>query len=398
MSAAYTAQGARSRPSLRKARAERYFARAVPAPTTTRQAEILNPALIAAPTDEEGVVIGRDVLSNSAVAHDPFTAYQNKVITSPAVVILGVIGSGKSSLIKTVYVLRPIILKGRRAVVMDKKDREGEGEYAELTRQLGGEPFGFRIGGGGTVINPLDPLITEVLGRHGQFGLLRAMAERAAGTDSLGTWQMKALRSAHLEVLRTAEQDGSVPLIGNLAQQLDVQHAVHVARALDADVVGQGELALERAGRDAAVQVGVLPVILGLAGRHDHGAVLHLDVQVVGREAGDGDRDAIGVLARLFDVVGGIGRGRDVGRQRPVHQVRHAVEADRGAVERGKIHVTHVRILQKRCELPPPGLPGGPHAGASSPAGTGMNLEPRRPRSRPCGCSRSALARARPRG
>ena len=66
----------------------------------------------------------------------------------------------------------------------------------------------------------MDPLITEVLGRHGQFGLLRAMAERAAGTDSLGTWQMKALRSAHLEVLRTAEQDGSVPLIGNLAQQL----------------------------------------------------------------------------------------------------------------------------------------------------------------------------------
>lgn len=218
--AIYTPRGARARPSLRAARMERYFTRATPAPTTTRQAEILNPALIAAPTDEEGVVIGRDVLSNAAVAHDPFTAYQNKVITSPAVVILGVIGSGKSSLIKTVYVLRPIILKGRRAVVMDKKDREGEGEYAELTRALGGQPFSFRIGGGGTVINPLDPLITEVLGRHGQFGLLRAMAERAAGSDQLGPWQMKALRAAHIEVLRRAEQDGTVPLIGDLARQL----------------------------------------------------------------------------------------------------------------------------------------------------------------------------------
>ena len=222
--AAYITKGAKARPNLRKARREAYFERAVPAPSTTRQAEILNPALIAAPTDEEGVVIGRDVLSNSAVAHDPFTAYQRKVITSPSVCVLGVIGSGKSSLIKTVYVLRPIILRGRRAVVMDKKDREGEGEYAELTRQLGNEPFRFRLGGGGTIINPLDPLISEVLGRPGQFGLLRAMAERAAGLDSLGTWQMKALRDAHLAVLRASEQSGRVPLIEDLARELGRVH------------------------------------------------------------------------------------------------------------------------------------------------------------------------------
>lgn len=219
-SALHVPSGARSRPKASVARREGYFQRATPAPTTTRQAEILNPALIAAPTDDEGVVIGRDMLSNSAVAHDPFTAYQRKIITSPAVVVLGVIGSGKSSLIKTVYVLRPIILKGRRAVVMDKKDRNGEGEYCELTRELGSDPYHFRIGGGGTVINPMDPIITEAIGSGGQLGLLRAMAERSANLESLDAWQGKALRSAYLEVMRSAEQAGRVPLLSDLVRAL----------------------------------------------------------------------------------------------------------------------------------------------------------------------------------
>ena len=145
------------RAKLGRARRGWYAPLASPAPTTTRQAEILNPALVASPTDEEGVAIGRDLLSNSPVAHDSFTAYRRKKITSPAVIVLGVIGVGKSALLKTVYVLRPIILRGRRCVVLDRKDRAGEGEYCELTRRLGGEPFSMRIGGGGTVDQPARP-------------------------------------------------------------------------------------------------------------------------------------------------------------------------------------------------------------------------------------------------
>src|SRR5690606_5558241 len=91
------------------------------AQSTTRQAEILHAAAIAPPTDNQGVAIGRDVLSRTLVAHDPHTAYARKVITSPATVICGNVGSGKSSLIKTAYVLRPLILKNRRVVVLDKK-------------------------------------------------------------------------------------------------------------------------------------------------------------------------------------------------------------------------------------------------------------------------------------
>lgn len=211
--------GASNRPNVRKARKNYYFPLADGALTTTRQAEVMNPALLAAPTDEEGIAIGMDLLTNASVAHDPFTAYRKKVLSSPHVVVLGVIGSGKSSLIKTVYVLRPLVLKGRRAVVLDRKDQEGEGEYAALTRKFGAEPYRFVIGEGGTSISPLDPRILAVIGRSGQLRLLNAMAARARGVD-LDEWDSKALRIAHTATLRAAEQEGRVPVLDTLVPLL----------------------------------------------------------------------------------------------------------------------------------------------------------------------------------
>ena len=78
-----------------------------------------------------------------------------------------------------------------------------------------------------------------------------------------------------------------------------------VHRARDADMVGQGEAALEGAGGDAAVQVGALGLVNRLAGRDEERAVLDLDAQLVRGEPGDGDRDAVRILGGLFDVVGG---------------------------------------------------------------------------------------------
>jgi hypothetical protein len=55
------------------------------APTTTRQAEILNTAIIGAPTGTHGIVTGRDVLSRTAIAHDPVTGYNGtpRTVSSP---------------------------------------------------------------------------------------------------------------------------------------------------------------------------------------------------------------------------------------------------------------------------------------------------------------------------
>ena len=111
--------GTRLRVNPRAAR-RGFFAPALEgAPTTTKQAEILNTALIGPPTGTRGVVTGRDVLSRTPISHDPITAYNSspREVSSPNVIIMGDVGAGKSTHTKANHVLRPLLLKGRRCVV-----------------------------------------------------------------------------------------------------------------------------------------------------------------------------------------------------------------------------------------------------------------------------------------
>lgn len=177
------------------------------APTTSRQAEVLNTALIGSPTDERGLVVGTDTMSSSMIAHDPFTAYENKQITSPNVCVVGMVGAGKSSLLKVLYVERPLMLRDRCAVVIDKKLRDGEGEYAELTREFGAEPFRFDPNDPehSTCMNPLDGIIRAAGGAAAQRQLLSAFAEQAGSGEELTEWHHKALAEAYRLVMRDFE-------------------------------------------------------------------------------------------------------------------------------------------------------------------------------------------------
>ncbi|WP_380162757.1 hypothetical protein [Kineococcus sp. R86509] len=214
-------RGYQVRTSQSRARRGGYAPLAAPALSSTRQAQILNTAIVAAPTGVEGIIIGRDKLSNTLVSHDPFTAYENGQIGSPNVVTLGSISAGKSSLLKTVYVLRPLIMKQRRVVVMDKKDRGGEGEYAETGRTFGTEPLRFVVGEGGVRLNILDPMVLAGAGVDGQARLLAAIAELANNNQPLDPRkELPALEAAHLAALRHAELEGRAPYLEDLLPQL----------------------------------------------------------------------------------------------------------------------------------------------------------------------------------
>jgi hypothetical protein len=192
-------------------------------PTTTRQAEVLCTAISAPPTTVEGLVNGIDLTTGQPIYHDPFTAYEKKVVSSPNVVVLGDLGKGKSSLLKTVYIVRQLTFRNRRAVVADRKDQNGEGEFSEICRQLGGRPIRFELGGSGSRINLLDPVIdvsaattTQVAG---QLQLLRAVVETASGRP-VDSWQGAALRSAHLRALHKAGEGGRVPVLEDVVKAL----------------------------------------------------------------------------------------------------------------------------------------------------------------------------------
>jgi len=191
------------------------------APTTTRQAEVLNTALIGSPTDERGLLVGDDTMSSSMVTHDQFTAYEDKKITSPNVVVIGMVGAGKSTLLKVLYVERPLLLRDRCAVVVDKKIRNGEGEYAEITREYGAEPFRFDPNEPetSTCMNPLDGIIRAAGGAAAQRQLLSAFAE-LAGSGELTEWHHKALAVAYRQTMRDFE-DGRIPVMPDLLDRFD---------------------------------------------------------------------------------------------------------------------------------------------------------------------------------
>lgn len=209
------------------------------APTTTRQAEILNTALIGPPTGSAGVVIGRDVLSRTSISHDPITAYNStpRLVSSPNVILVGDVGSGKSSNTKCNFVLRPLLLSGRRAVIFDKKDEAGEGEYSEVVRRFGYEPIKFSPTGKGTTLNLLDPTIARGTGLQGQARLLNTVVRLAREDEALNEWEEEALRAA---LRATLEQIGDrraptlADVLPNLGKVLkDSVYADHSQKARD---------------------------------------------------------------------------------------------------------------------------------------------------------------------
>jgi hypothetical protein len=123
-----------------------------------------------------GVFIGQDLLGGGSFCYDPFELYAQGILTDPNMIVLGHIGRGKSSLIKT-YVIRQQVF-GRKAAIMDPK-----GEYEDLAAALGVTPVRL-VPGGKVRLNPLDPgpgaeelEVEETVAR--QLTLLTSISEAA---------------------------------------------------------------------------------------------------------------------------------------------------------------------------------------------------------------------------
>lgn len=213
--------GSTLRTKTGKARRGLYAPSLAGAPTTTRQAEILNTAIIGPPTGTRGIVNGRDVLSRTRISYDPPTAYNSnpREVTSPNVIIVGDVGSAKSSHTKCNYVLRPLLLNNRRAVVFDKKDQGGEGEYSNVTRHYGYDPIKFTADGSGTTLNLLDPMVARGSGIQGMVRLLNIVTRIARNDEPLTEWEEEALRAA-LRLTVAQKEDGRAAVLADVLPNL----------------------------------------------------------------------------------------------------------------------------------------------------------------------------------
>ncbi|MPZ89193.1 MAG: ATP-binding protein [Nitriliruptorales bacterium] len=98
-----------------------------------------------------GTYIGQD-LFGGAFTYDPWELYSAGVLSNPNALVAGVVGKGKSALVKS-YILRQQVF-GRRAVVLSPKP----GEYDRLAEAMGVTPISL-YPGGAVRLNPLDAMI-----------------------------------------------------------------------------------------------------------------------------------------------------------------------------------------------------------------------------------------------
>lgn len=115
---------------------------------TTAHLQALYPFVAEGGLGERGVYIGRD-LFGGAFIYDAWELYGAGVLTNPNMVVLGQIGRGKSSFVKSLVWRQQVF--GRQAWVVDPK-----GEYGPLAEAAGATSL--RIAPGGSVrLNPLQP-------------------------------------------------------------------------------------------------------------------------------------------------------------------------------------------------------------------------------------------------
>ncbi len=123
----------------------------------------------------QGPLIGRDLLGGS-FCFDPWDLYRQGLLTNPNMIVLGQVGRGKSTLVKSLIWRQ--VAWGRQAWIVDPK-----GEYGSLARACGATAL--RLAPGGSIrLNPLDLAIRPMRsgGRSGSASLeepVRRQAELA---------------------------------------------------------------------------------------------------------------------------------------------------------------------------------------------------------------------------
>jgi type IV secretory pathway VirB4 component len=161
--------------------------------STTRHAQAIYPFMTAGGLGARGAFIGRDA-GGGAFCFDPWVLYRDGLLDDPNAIVLGKLGQGKSSLVKTL--LWRMLLFGRRAFVLDVKR-----EYGPLCEAAGVRPISL-VPGGGVRLNPLASRPEE----HAQLELLRAITVTALG-GPLHQVEAAALREA-LRAVRDARRAG----------------------------------------------------------------------------------------------------------------------------------------------------------------------------------------------
>ncbi len=183
---------------------------------TTAHMQALYPWMAEAGLGSRGVPIGDDCFGGT-FCFDPFELYQ-RVLTGLNVVIAGMVGKRKSSVVKT-FLYRWLIGRDRQAVVIDLKL-----EYLLLAQALGVRSV-ILGAGSDVVLNPLDPAVSG----DRQVDLLEAIIGSRLRRD-LTPAERTAVELGQLAASETAAALGRQATLSDVLVAMFAPHPKRAAR------------------------------------------------------------------------------------------------------------------------------------------------------------------------
>ena len=190
---------------------------------TTKTLRVAYPFVAEEGLGGEGILIGRDVVAHTTFAFDPFALYRRGVLSNTNMTLAGVIGTGKSALMKCLA-LRAAAFGYRTFIPGDVK-----GEWTRVVRAAGGVVVGV-AGAGRRRLNPLDegrrPEVDEYgarvddgawreMVRSQRIRLVRALATTLMGGPLTGEDDVAVAAAVDRAVAR-----GGVPLLATVVEEL----------------------------------------------------------------------------------------------------------------------------------------------------------------------------------
>ncbi|MDO4240806.1 conjugal transfer protein TraC [Micrococcus sp.] len=226
-----------------------------PVRTTSHTASTAYPFVAGPGIGAAGLYLGRDQHGGGAFCFDPWSLYEAGIISGMSMMLFGQVGTGKSSLAKSLAVRQ--VLAGRKlSVASDKK-----GEWTRVVKGLGGVVI--QVGPGlDTRLNPLDPGVrpsTDVQGepmtdrawemmvRTRRMSILVTLARILTDRD-LTSPEHHVLSAALDTAVETATEQGRVPVIPDVIAALEARRADADAMAAEAASVMMMTLARVSSG------------------------------------------------------------------------------------------------------------------------------------------------------
>ena len=165
----------------------------------------------------QGVFVGQDLYSGGSFVYDPWVLYSRGLITAPTIVLAGIVGSGKSSLTKSLY--SRSLAFGRRVYIPG----DPKGEHTAVAEAVGGRAI--KLGHGlPSRLNPLDEGYRPAGLSNEQWAATVASRRRdliGALTETVLTRPMTPLEHTAIDTaLSAAVRQNTVPILPMIVDHL----------------------------------------------------------------------------------------------------------------------------------------------------------------------------------